>query len=81
MTSDGYEKSTRLGYIIFGATTAIVITVISVVIFLSIQDSNRSTEAIVTACVSNGGSWILDGTDGECWQKDLMFQDGSYRAP
>jgi hypothetical protein len=75
------HRNERLGYIVIGTVIILVTSAICAAIYLSVKDSNETTKSVVTACVSNGGSWILDGPDGECWQKDLLFQDGSYRSP
>jgi len=38
---------------------------------MTAKDGNAAKVGIIEACVSNGGSWVMDGRTGECWQKDF----------
>jgi len=63
----------------FGAAIAIGMVVVVGLLFwcvYAVTASNNETEvAVVTACVSNGGSWVVDRHDGECWQKNFRGSD------
>jgi flagellar basal body-associated protein FliL len=70
------QRNERTIYIVIGTVITLVTAAICAAIYLSVKDSNATTREVVNSCVSNGGSWIIDGADGECWQRDMFFKDG-----
>jgi len=47
---------------------AVVVVAIVVAVIMTTKDGNAAKVGIIEACVSNGGSWVMDGRTGECWQ-------------
>jgi hypothetical protein len=69
-------ETRRLLVLITGITLAAILVIFGILgcVYKVTVSNNARDQAMVAACSASGGSWIVDGDTGECWQKALLFR-------